>query len=155
MSKLNNFLDENLLIKRPCLTVADLKRSLSIYQDILGFKLTYQSNADPNSYLYSVFDLPPEAKLTFAALSTNNNPRALALTEVRGIQLSVPQNCYGCALVIEVSELQSKIEQIRQLNLKIVRPNHFTTENNLSFIEQAFSDYDGHIIMLYECIKQA
>jgi hypothetical protein len=153
MNESNKSLAENLLIKRPCLTVADLKRSLSIYQDILGFKLIYQSNAEPDSYLYSVFDLPPQAKLTFAALSTKNNPRALALTEVKKIQLSVSQNCYSCALVIEVSELQSKIEQIRQLNLNIVRPNHFTTENNLSFIEQAFCDYDGHIIMLYEWIK--
>jgi hypothetical protein len=155
MSELNQSLDENLLIKRPCLTVADLKRSLSIYQDILGFKLIYQSKADPDSYLYSVFDLPPQAQLTFAALSTKNNPRALALTEVKGIKLSPSQNSYSCALVIEVSELQSKIEQIRQLNLKIVRPNHFTTENNLSFMEQAFSDYDGHKIMLYECLKKA
>lgn len=141
---------QNLLIKRPCLTVGDLGKSLSVYQDILGFKVIYQSEADSNSYLYSVFGLPSEAKLTFVALSTENNPRALALTEVKGIKLSLPDNSYSCALVIQVAQLQSKIEQIKQLNLQVSHANHFTTQNNLSFTEQAFCDYDGHKIMLYE-----
>lgn len=146
----NHFLDEHLLIKRPCLTVGDLGKSLSIYQDILGFKLIYQSKADTDSYLYSVFDLPPCTSITFAALSTKDNPRALALTEVKGIQLSSSQLTYSCALVIQVSALTQKIEQLKQLNLAIASPNHFITENNLSFTEQAFRDYDGHRIMLYE-----
>ena len=146
----NHFLDEHLLIKRPCLTVADLSKSLSIYQDILGFKLIYQSKADTDSYLYSVFDLPQSASLTFVALSTKDNPRALALTEVKGVQLSSSSLTYSCALVIQISELTMKIEQLKQLNLSIAPPNHFTTENNLFFTEQAFCDYDGHRIMLYE-----
>ena len=142
--------EEKLLIKRPCLTIADLERSLKLYQDILGFQLVYQSKASPESYLYSVFHLPPTAQLTFAALSTQNEPRALALTEVKGIKLSYPSICYSCALVVEVTELKSKIEQIRQLNLEVINPNTFTTENNLVFTEQAFCDYDGHRILLYE-----
>ncbi|BAQ61073.1 hypothetical protein GM3708_1479 [Geminocystis sp. NIES-3708] len=150
MDNPNCFLDEYLLIKRPCLTVGDLSKSLSIYRDILGFQLIYQSKADSNSYLYSVFNLPQSASLTFAALSTKDNPRALALTEVKGVELSSSPLTYSCALVIQVSALTKKIEQLEQLNLFIAPPNHFTTENNLSFTEQAFCDYDGHRIMLYE-----
>ena len=149
MNNSPTFPDEKLLIKRPCLTVSDLKRSLGVYQDILGFQLIYQSQADEDSYLYSVLNLPKEAKLTFAALSNPSNMRALALTEVKGIELILP-NVYNCALVIEVSDIELKIEKLKQLNLDVIKPNYFTTQNNLSFREQAFSDYDGHRIMLYE-----
>ena len=143
------FPDEKLLIKRPCLAVGDIKRSLGVYQDILGFQLIYQNQADEDSYLYSVLNLSKEAKLTFAALSNPSNMRALALTEVKGIELILP-TYYSCALVIEVCDIESKIEKLKQLNLDVIQPNYFTTQNNLSFREQAFSDYDGHRIMLYE-----
>lgn len=153
MNNHNNFLDEHLLIKRPCLTVGDLTQSLLIYQDILGFQLIYQSEAQKDSYLYSLFDLPKCASLTFVALSTKDNLRALALTQVKGVELSSPPLTYSCALVIQVSELGKKIKKLKQLNLCVAEPNHFTTENNLSFTEQAFRDFDGHRIMLYEQVS--
>lgn len=144
----NNF--NQLHIKRYCLLIADLKRSFTIYRDILGFKLIYQSEASPDSYLYSIFKLPNTAKVTFAAFDTEYEPRALALTEVKGIELPSPSPPYRTAMVIRVGKLAPAIEQIRQLNLEIVKPNSFTTPPNLCFTEQAFYDYDGHLIMLYE-----
>ena len=140
----------HLHIKRPCLIVADLERSLTLYRDILGFRLDYVSTASPNSYLYSVFGLPEQARLTFAALSTESEPRALALTEVKGIELTPPSLPYRVALVIRVSNLTDAIERIRNLQLPVVEPNSFTTPPNLHFTEQAFRDYDAHVIMLYE-----
>lgn len=137
-------------IKRPCLLVADLQRSLTVYRDILGFKLVYQSEASSDSYLYSIFKLPDTAKLTFAAFDTKDEPRALALTEVKGIELPPPTPPYRTAIIIRVGDLASTIAQIRQLNLEIVKPNSFTTPPNLYFTEQAFYDDDGHLIMLYE-----
>lgn len=72
-------------LKRPCLVIADLKQSLTIYQQILGFKLDYVGEASANSYLYTVFKIPPHGKLTFAALSTDHEPRGIALTKVKGV----------------------------------------------------------------------
>lgn len=149
MPSLNNNLQQ-LHIKRPCLLIGDLERSLIIYRDILGFKLVYQSEASPDSYLYSIFKLPDTAKLTFAAFDTEYEPRALALTEVKGIDLPSPTPPYRTAMVIRVKKLAPLIDRLRQLNLEIVKPNSFTTPPNLSFTEQAFYDYDGHLIMLYE-----
>ena len=144
----NNF--DRLHIKRPCLLVADLERSLTIYCDILGFKLIYMSEASPSSYLYTIFKLPAAAKLKFAAFDTEYESRALALTEVKGIELPPPTAPYRNAMVIRVGQLAPAIAKIQELGLEIVKPNSFTTPPNLNFTEQAFYDYDGHLIMLFE-----
>ena len=149
MPSLDNNL-ERLHLKRPCLLVADLELSLTIYRDILGFKLIYVSEASSDSYLYTIFKLPNTARLKFAAFDTEYESRALALTEVKGIELPLPTAPYRTAMVIKVGELTPAIAKIRQLGLEIAKPNSFTTPPNLCFTEQAFYDYDGHLIMLYE-----
>ena len=141
---------DRLHLKRPCLLVADLERSCTIYRDILGFKLIYMSEASPDSYLYTIFKLPNTAKLKFAAFDTEYESRALALTEAKGIELPIPTAPYRTAMVIRVGKLAPTIARISQLGLEIVKPNSFTTPPNLHFTEQAFYDYDGHLIMLYE-----
>ncbi|GAB4544324.1 MAG: hypothetical protein Tsb0014_38320 [Pleurocapsa sp.] len=143
-------IETGLHLKRPCIIVRDLDRALTIYQDILGFKLDYRSPADPDSYLYSVFKFPKNANLAFAALSTDYEPRSLALTEVKGIELASPSLPHRIATVIRVESVTSIIEQIRPLNLDIVAPNYFTAPPNLFFTEQAFCDYDNNLIVIYD-----
>ncbi|NEO35211.1 MAG: VOC family protein [Moorea sp. SIOASIH] len=142
-------LDE-LHIKRPCLVVADLERAFTLYRDILGFKLDYLAEASPDSYLYPVFQFPKTAQLKFASLSTEDEPRALALTEVKGIELPTPTTPYRLALVVRVKDLTLTIQKIRELGLDTIEPNYFTRPPNLNFTEQGFCDYDGHRIMLYD-----
>ena len=102
------------------------------------------------AYLYTIFKLPNTAQLKFAAFDTEYESRALALTEVKGIKLPAPTPPYRTAMVIRVGQLAPAIAKISQLGLEIVKPNSFTTPPNLCFTEQAFYDYDGHLIMLYE-----
>ena len=137
-------------LKRPCMAVADLERALSIYRDILGFRLDYLDDASPGSYLYPVFGFPENAKLKFAALSTESEPRSLALTEVKGIELPPPTTPHRAAIVIQVPEVAPAIAKIRELGLPVVRESTFTAPPNLRFTEQAFCDYDGHLIVLYD-----
>jgi catechol 2,3-dioxygenase-like lactoylglutathione lyase family enzyme len=141
-------------IKRPCLAVADLDRALEIYRDILGFRLDYVSEASANSYLYMVFDFPRQAQLKFAALSTQYETRALALTEVKGMELPAPTLPYRAATVIRVPEVAPIMQKLQALELKIVEPSSFTAPPNLVFTEQAFFDYDHHLIVLYD-VKSA
>ncbi len=139
----------DLLIKRPCLLVQDLARSLTLYQDILGFRLTYQSLADPGSYLYTLFDLPAEATVTFASLDSDMDQRVLALAEVQDFSLpSFPQPT--SAIVIQVQGLNQLMLQIETLGLKFFHANHFSTRPGYQFTEQAFIDFDGHRMILYE-----
>lgn len=141
-------------LKRPCMLVSDLARSLTLYRDILGFRLDYVGEASPDSYLYKVFQIPAEAQLRFAALSTEKEVRALALTEVKGITLTKPEPPHRIGVVIEVQEVAPTIAQIAALGLEIVEPTHFTAPPNLSFTEQGFFDFDGQLIVLYETKMQ-
>ena len=137
-------------VKRPCLLVADMERSLALYRDILGFKLVYMEDASPGSYLYPVFELPERARLKFAAFDTAYEPRALALVEVKGIELPPPTPPYRAGTVVRVSSLAETIQKVRSLGLEIARSNTFSTPPNLQFVEQAFRDRDGHLIIAYE-----
>ncbi|MGB3236742.1 MAG: VOC family protein [Geitlerinemataceae cyanobacterium] len=141
---------DGLHLKRPCLAVADLDRSLSLYQKILGFRLDYISEASPTSYLYAVFGFPKNARLKFATLSTEYEPRSLALTEVKGLDpqpLTLP---HRAATVIRVRDLELTIQKIRELGLEAIDPSYFTAPPNLQFTEQAFCDWDGHLMVLYD-----
>lgn len=140
-------------VKRPCLIIADLERSLTLYRDLLGFRLDYVSEASPESYLYAVFGLPQQARLKFATLSTDCEPRSLALTEAKNIDLPSPSLPRRAATVIRVPEVAPLIEKIAQWGLEIVRPSSFTAPPNLRFTEQAFCDWDGHLIVLYDVRK--
>ena len=142
--------EQELNIKRPCLVIADLEKSLEIYQDILGFRLDYLSEASSDSYLYKLFELPLSAKVKFASLSTEKEPRALALTEVKNIELTPQQIPHRIALVVRVNNINQTIARLSTIGLKIIEPNYFKQPPNLNFTEQAFCDRDGHLIMLYE-----
>jgi catechol 2,3-dioxygenase-like lactoylglutathione lyase family enzyme len=141
-------------LKRPCLLVADLENSLAIYQDILGFRLDYVGKASADSYLYTAFKIPKHGKLTFAALSTDHEPRAIALTEVKDVDLPPSLPPHRIATVIQVSDLATVIQQIQSLHLELLPPNSFTAPPNLVFTEQGFHDFDGHLIILYETTLQ-
>ena len=145
-----NLITSSLHLKRPCLLVADLDRSLTLYRDCLGFKLDYVGNADPDSYLYPVFQIPTDAQLRFAALSTEEEPRALALTEVKGSPLPPPTKPYRCATVIRVPSLALVLPKLAALGLSPITASSFSTPPNLTFTEQAVCDFDGHLIVLYE-----
>lgn len=137
-------------VKRPCLLVADLERSLQLYCDILGFRLDYVGEASPQSYLYTVFQLPPEARLRFAALSSDREERALALTEVKGLALAPAVPPFLGATVIQVAGVPPLLSEIAALGLTILPPSHFTAPPNLRFTEQAIHDFDGHLLVLYD-----
>lgn len=137
-------------LKRPCLLVADLERSLTLYRDVLGFRLDYVGEASPASYLYKVFQIPSGAQLRFAALSTEHEVRSLALTEVKGSDLPKYPMPYRAGTVIQVSDVAPIIEKVAALGLTTVEPSFFTAPPNLAFTEQGFYDFDDQLIVLYE-----
>lgn len=140
----------DLHLKRPCLLVSDLEKSLTLYRDVLGFRLDFVGAADDDSYLYTVFQISPQARLTFAALSTAHEPRGLALTEVVGVELPPPQCPYRIGIVIQVPNLATTIQTIQSLGLEVMLSRSFTAPPDKTFTEQGFYDFDGHLIVLYD-----
>lgn len=139
------------LYKRITLCVADLERSLKIYRDILGFTVNYIQPSDKDSFSYPVFNIPNEADLNFATLDSPTQERTLALTEIKGVALPKLSGIHMNASVIKVDDLKGVISKVKELGLKTTDIK--TDENEYAtFIEQAFVDFDGHLIVLYQLI---
>jgi len=142
--------DPSLELKRVNLVVADLDRALTIYRDVLGFSVFGISESSSTSYSYPVFNFPARAKLRFATLSTRLQPRSLALTEVRGVRLPRRPTMHLSTPVIRVGQLEAILERLRPMGVKIIAPQTSTTPENLPFIEAAFVDFDGNLIVIYQ-----
>jgi catechol 2,3-dioxygenase-like lactoylglutathione lyase family enzyme len=137
-------------LKRVNLLVRDLDRSLSIYSDILGFRVSGVSESTPQSYSYTVFELPAEARLRFATLDSSTEARALALTEVKGAALPEARTVPFAAAVIRVSEMDKQLARLKAAGLRVVEPRRSQTPEGRTFTEAAFTDPDGHIVVLYQ-----
>lgn len=139
--------------KRATILVSDLERSLGIYRDILGFSVHYIKDSAPDSYSYSVFKIPKEAKIRFATLDSPDQVRTLGITEVKGISLPKPhpQPFMHCQ-VIQVADLPDVFNKIKALNLECTEMKIESNERQ-SFREQSFVDFDGHLVVLYEIIE--
>lgn len=140
--------------KRTNLLITDLDKSLTIYRDILGFTVHKMSESSEDSYSYPVFNIPKEAKLKFCTLDSPDQIRTIALTEISGIDLPPPPSSpHLSASVLRVKDLPATINKIIALGLKVTDPKVATGSDGMKFLEQAFVDYDGHLIVLYEFQK--
>lgn len=137
--------------KRNTLVVADYKKSLKIYRDILGFSVNYINISAVDSYSYPVFNIPPEAVATFVALDSPTQERTFALTEIKGITLPKHTGPRLSVTVIKVDDLKNTITKLQALGLETLEIRKDTTDGK-SYYEQAFVDFDGHLILLYELI---
>lgn len=139
--------------KRVNLLVADLDRSLEIYRDILGFSSGNISESSVDSFSYPVFNIPEEARMRYTYLGEPGENRVFGLTEVRHVDLPKPAaRPHVSASVIGVTDLEGKIARIKALGLE-TSPSKIAGGAEFRFIEQAFTDYDGHLIVLYEILE--
>jgi len=137
-------------LKRVNLLVRDLDRSLAVYRDILGFRNAHVSQSSPQSYSYPVFRLPAQAKLRFCTLDSATENRALALTEVTGIELPAPGPIVTSTPVIRVEDFDEVHARLKAAGLDVVEPRRSKTVEGRDFNELAFTDPDGHLVVLYE-----
>jgi|GEM_PF-191340 len=143
--------EQGVLFKRATILVADIERSLQVYRDILGFEVFQISESSEDSYSYPVFKIPKEAKIRFATLSSPTQVRTLALTEVKGIELPKPTTPLMTACVIKVNDLEEVMEKIEALGLEITE-TEVDGNDEFTFKEQAFIDFDGHLMVLYQIL---
>lgn len=140
--------------KRTNLLISDLDKSLKIYRDILGFTVHKTSDSSEDSYSYPVFNIPKEAKLKFCTLDSPDQIRTIALTQISGIKLpKLPSTPHMSASVIRIKNLPEAMNKIKALGLEITKPKIAVGSDGDTFMEQAFVDFDGHLIVLYEFQK--
>lgn len=139
-------------IKRPNLVVSNLARSLSIYRDILGLTASDISTSSEDSYSYPVFKIPEGTQIRGVTLHEPGEQRVLALTELASLDLPrPPDGPHMSAVVIGVTDLPGIFEKVSALGLTITEPK-VAGGADFTFVEQAFFDFDGHLIVLYEVL---
>ncbi len=154
MSK--QFSDTGLRLQRPNLVVADLDRSLRFYRDVLGFRVDFQKDSEHNSYSYPVFEIPAEAKLRFCVLSANEDqPRSLALTEIRGIDLPEPPLPRLNAMVLNIEDIDGVLAAARAEGLHVYREERLETNDGRTGREIGIVDHDGHLVVIYTILSGA
>ena len=141
-------------IKRPNLVVADIDRSLVIYRDVLGLGASDVRDGSKGSYSYPVFKVPGSADFRFVSLHEPSEQRVLNLTEVTGMDLPRPDNApHMSAVVIGIDDLVGKFAKLEAMGLEIVEPR-VSEGADFKFIEQAFVDPDGHLIVCYQIVDK-
>ncbi len=144
-------------LKRATLIVSDLERALTIYRDLLGFDATPIWEMSGNSYSYTVFNVDKAAKLRGAMLSAGDTQvRTLAIFEVKGQPLTVPQRPRVAAVVVDTRGRLSKVmEAVKAMGLESFPTRPLKTPEGASGTEWGFVDPDGHLVVLYELDQPA
>lgn len=139
------------LFKRVTLLVSDLDRSLAIYRDILGFQGGPIFESANTSYSYTVFNIDPKARIRGTMLSAGDaQVRTLAIFEITGQTVVVPQGPRPVAVVINARNLPDVMKRIEALGLQTFPTRSLKTPEGATGTEWAFVDPDGHLVVLYE-----
>lgn len=143
---------EGVRFQRSNLLVGDLGKALSLYRDVLRFKLEAVRDLPAGGYAYDLFEIPSASSLRFAVLSSKSQINVLALTEVTGPGTLMPLSGDarpGSGLVMEVSDFDLIFVKLEQMGLKTLVENAFQTSNGRNGRQRGFRDYDGNLIILY------
>jgi len=138
--------------KRPNLLVSNMERSLSLYVDVLGFEASSVSASGADSYSYPVFKIDPNATMRYTYLGEPGEPRVFGLTEVSGMKMEAVSNApHRTGHVIGVTDLMGKLARLKAMGLTATEPKD-AGGTDFRFREVAFTDFDGHLIVLYEIL---
>ena len=137
-------------LKRINLIVSDLDQSLVIYRDVIGMEVFEIKNSEKGSYAYKVFNLPQDADMRYASLNIGSKTRGFSLTEIKNAKLPSYDGIKMTTAVIQVKGLREIYDKIIDMNLYSTEIDEDTTPEGITFAEFSFTDYDGHLVVLYE-----
>ena len=136
--------------KRMNLIVSDLEQSLEIYRDVIGMEVFEIKDSEKGSYAYEVFNLPEDAEMRFASLNIGSKTRGFSLTEIKNADLPSLDGIRMTTAVIQVEDLREIYQKIIDMNLYYTEIDQDITPEGITFSEFSFTDYDGHLVVLYE-----
>ena len=136
--------------KRMNLIVSDLEQSLEIYRDVIGMEVFEIKDSKKGSYAYKVFNLPEDADMRFASLNIGSKTRGFSLTEIKNAELPSLDGIRMTTAVIQVNDLREIYQKIIDMNLYYTEIDQDITPEGITFAEFSFTDYDGHLVVLYE-----
>lgn len=132
--------------------VSDLDRALTFYRDILGFEVAFTKDSPDDSYSYDVFEIPRDRKLRFAVLSTESQPRVMALTEIAGSLADQPLPRRS-AMVLDIEDIDTVVAASRAAGLKVYDEDHLVTQDGREGREVGIVDPDGNLVVIYHITR--
>ncbi|MEO0577144.1 MAG: VOC family protein [Pseudomonadota bacterium] len=141
--------------QRANFVVADLDRALAFYRDVLGFTVEYRLGHNPESYSFDVFDIPTDATIGFATLSTESQQRVMALTEIRSGSMQPAPHPRRSAIVLEVADPDAVIAGARDLGLTVYDEEILKTQDGREGREIGIVDFDDNLIVIYNITSKA
>lgn len=145
----------NLRFQRANFVVADMERSLSFYRDVVGFEIAYTHGHNPDSYSISVFEIPEGAQLAFCTLSTRDQVRVMALTEIKGVPLEPVPAPRRAAIVLDVEDPDAIMDGARALGLKVYEEEKLETNDGRIGREIGIVDFDDNLVVIYKILSGA
>lgn len=142
-------------LQRANFLVTNLERSLGFYCDILGMTLNFQKVSEIDSYSYDVFEIDHEAQMRFAVLDIADQPRAMALTEVRGIELPPVPKPRRAAIVLDIADIDGVVARSKAAGLQVYEEDHLITNDGREGREVGIVDYDDNLVVIYHITKAA
>lgn len=146
-----------LRIKRSLLMVKDLQRSLTFYENVVGFEryaVDQQYSLDQTTIGNKIFNTPYGTRRRIAQLNTSAETRGLALREIDA-DFDVPQAPRISTLLFEASDLLGILERARQSGGETIGPHLAIVPERegtpgLRYIEAAIIDPDGHLLTFFK-----
>ncbi len=153
MTKQNVSDKASVRFQRGNFVVADLDRALTFYRDVLGFDVAYQHGHNPNSYSIPLFNIPDGAELGFCTLSTRDQVRVMALTEIKGIDLPPVPAPRRSAIVLDVADPDAIMTGARALGLTVFPEERLETNDGRIGREVGIVDFDDNLIVIYTILE--
>ncbi|MCP4925612.1 MAG: VOC family protein [Gammaproteobacteria bacterium] len=129
--------------------VTDLDRALILYRDILGLCVEFIDDSEPDSYSYPVFAIDKQAQLKFAVLSTRDQPRVMALTEVRGIEIPPQEHPRRAAIVLDIADIDGVLADCNEHGFFAYPEECLETHDGRIGREVGIVDDDGNLAVIY------
>lgn len=143
-----------LRFQRANFVVADLERSLTFYRDVLGFAVAYRTGHNPDSYSIPVFNIPEGAELGFCTLSTRDQVRVMALTEIKGVPLPPVPAPRRSAIVLDVEDPDAVILGAQSLGLSVYPEERLETNDGRVGREIGIVDFDDNLVVIYKILEE-
>ena len=138
-----------LRFQRANFVVRNIEKSLELYRDVLGFELAFILDSPDDSYSYPVFEIDTDHKLRFAVLSTEEQVRVMALTEVPADIEQVPHP-RRAAIVLEVGDVDAVCAVARAAGCHVFDEEKLVTHDGRGGREVGIVDYDDNLVVIYK-----
>ena len=141
--------NDYLRFQRGNFIVRNIEKSLTLYQDVLGFELAFIKDSPDDSYSYPVFEIDKAHRLRFATLSTKSQVRVMALTEVPA-ELEPVANPRRSAIVLEVGDVDAVCDGARAAGCHVYDEEELHTHDGRVGREVGIVDHDGNLVVIYK-----